>query len=397
MKRPSYETDAYLTSLDTEVVEVGESDAVPFAETDDTVFYPEGGGQPADHGSLGGVEVVDVRKDGEVIRHLLASPVERGPVRLELDWPRRYDHMQQHTAQHVLTTLAQRDFGWPTLAFHLGPVVSDIELDAPQLDRRQLARLEDAVAAEIRAARPVSIRYAGHDQMEALGVRSRLLPQGFEGTLRLVEIQGLDLNTCGGTHVGNTAEIGTVAIIGTEPMRGGTRVYWVAGDRVRRRMSQHEVRNHQLRSILDTADEELPEVVALRLDREKALAGENRRLKAELAAAVADSLVGGSAAVMTGHWEQRDMAFLQELAKLLVAVAPDRVALLAAGPRDDGFFIVVAAEETKLDLAEAGARVAAILGGRGGGRPPFFQGKATDLGRFEEAVASLRNELKVQS
>jgi alanyl-tRNA synthetase len=397
MDRPAYEIDAYLTVLDTEVIEVGEEGGTPFAVTADTIFYPEGGGQPADRGTLGGVAVVDVRKSGDAIRHVLASPASPGPTRLELEWPRRYDHMQQHTAQHILTTVAQRDFGWPTLAFHLGPTVSDIELDVAALDRASLTDLEDAAMAEIREARPISVRSARPDQMDELGVRSRLLPAGFEGTLRLVEIDGLDLNTCGGTHVGNTAEIGTVAITGTEPMRGGTRVFWVAGDRVRRRLAEHEARNHRLRSLLDTADVELPDVMALRLDREKALAGENRRLKAELAAAVADSLLAGSTGVMTGHWEQRDMAFLQELAKLLVDRAPDRVALLAAGPRNDGSFVVVVAEETKLDLAETGARVAAILGGRGGGRPPFFQGKATDLGRFDEAVASLRNELKVQS
>ncbi len=112
MTRLSYETDAYLTDLDTEIIETGEEAGRPFAVTADTVFYPEGGGQPADLGTLAGIEVVDVSKVGHQIRHFLASPVATGPVHLELDWARRWDHMQQHTAQHLLTTIAQGRFGW---------------------------------------------------------------------------------------------------------------------------------------------------------------------------------------------------------------------------------------------------------------------------------------------
>jgi alanyl-tRNA synthetase len=136
--------------------------------------------------------------------------------------------------------------------------------------------------------------------------------------------------------------------------------------------------------------------MALRLDREKALSGENRHLRAELANAAADHLAAGNEAVMWSYWHNRDMAFLQELSKALVSRAPDRVALLAAGPRDDGFFLIVAAEETGVDLAATGAEVAAILGGRGGGRAPFFQGKATELGRFDEAVEYLCRTFNVQ-
>jgi len=393
MDRLAYESDAYLTILDTEVVEVGESDGVPFAVTADTIFYPEGGGQPADRGTLAGVGVVDVRKESGAVRHLLAAPAEKGPARLVIGWPRRFDHMQQHTAQHLITTVAQRVFGWPTLAFHLGPSVSDIELDVPGLEQDQLDALEDAVAEEIRAGRQVSSRYARQDQMGELGVRSRLLPEGFEGELRLVEIEGLDLNTCGGTHVRNTAEIGTVAILGTEPMRGGIRIFWVAGDRVRRRMAAHEARNLELRALLDSADDDLPDVVELRLAREKDLAGENRRLVTELATAVAEELLADGGPVVSGHWQRHDMAFLQQLAKILLARAPERVALLAAGPEDDGVFLIVAGETTGLDLGPVGAGVASILGGRGGGRIPFYQGKATALDRLDEAVEYLHNTL----
>lgn len=128
MGRKAYESDAFRGELDTEVIEVGRDGDRPFAVTTDTIFYPEGGGQPADHGAMGVVEVVDVQKSGDGIRHYLSGELSAGPVHMTLDWARRLDHMQQHTGQHLLTVVALESFGWPTTAFHLGPSVSDIEL-----------------------------------------------------------------------------------------------------------------------------------------------------------------------------------------------------------------------------------------------------------------------------
>jgi len=394
MDRPAYQRDAYLTELDTEVVEVGIEEGGDYAVTADTVFYPEGGGQPADRGTMAGVQVVDVRTTDGVVRHLLSEPVAVGPVHQALDWQRRLDHMQQHTAQHLVTAIALERFGWPTTAFHLGPSTSDIELDVPELSRGDLDRLEDAVAGEIAAARPVRTRYAASDRMEELGVRSRILPQGFSAEeLRLVEIEGIDLNTCGGTHVRCTAEIGAVSLLGTEAMRGGTRVFFVAGRRVRRRMAAHERRNARLRAILDSGDEDLPDVVQLRIDREKQLARDRRRLLDELAEAEAASLAALPDPVVARHWDDRDMEYLQRLARRLVEVSPSGVALLTAGAEGEGFFVVAVGSEAPIDLAAAGGKVAAVLGGRGGGAKGVYQGKASDLSPRGRAVELLRRLL----
>ena len=292
MERLAYQSDAALTELDTEIIEIGRDDDCPFAVTTDTIFYPEGGGQPADRGTMGGVEVVDVQKVDGVVRHFLNGEVPLGPVHQVLDWRRRFDHMQQHTGQHLLTAVALGRFGWATTAFHLGPTTCDIELDVAALSEEELRLLEDAVAKEIPAARPVTVRYAQMDEMEALGVRSRALPDGHTGEIRLVEIDGLDLNTCGGTHLRSTAEIGALALRGAETMRGGTRVFFAAGDRVRRRLAEHEGRNLRLRSLLDAADDDLPELIELHLGREKQLVRERRRLVAELARTEVERLRG---------------------------------------------------------------------------------------------------------
>ncbi|HSL19302.1 MAG TPA: alanyl-tRNA editing protein [Methylomirabilota bacterium] len=389
MERPAYERDAYLSEFDTEVVEVGRDGERPWAVTADTIFYPEGGGQPADRGRMGGVEVVDVRNVDGAIRHCLSRELAPGPVRQELDWSRRFDHMQQHSGQHLLTVVALQRFGWPTTAFHLGPELSDIELDVPSLGGDDLRRLEDAVNEEIRAAHPIVVRYAAIGEMETLGVRSRMLPEGLTGELRLVGIEGLDLNTCGGTHVRSTAEIGALALVGTEAMRGGTRLHFVAGDRLRRRLAAHEARNVRLRTLLDAADDDLPALVELRIGREKEMARERRRLLAELASAEAERLAVGPEGVLTAHWDDRDLPFLQEVGKALVALAPERVALLSSGCGAGGAFLVVAPEASGLDLASVGPELCALLDGRGGGRAPFFQGKAAAVDRRGDAAALL--------
>ena len=391
MARFAYERDAYLTELDTEVLEVGEDKGRPFAITADTVFYPEGGGQPADRGTMGGAEVADVVRVAGAVRHILSVPLAIGRVRQRIDWSRRFDHMQQHTAQHMLTALALARFGWPTTAFHLGPRVSDIELDVPELGRDDLGGLENAVNQGIRAARRVTVRYEPTSRMAELGVRSRILPQDFAADeLRLVEIEGIDLNTCGGTHVASTAEIGAVALLGVEPIRGGTRAFFVAGDRVRGRLGEHEQRNARLRSILDSADDDLPDVVELRIAREKQLARDRRRLIEELAEEVASSLAIDPEPVVVRHWDDRDIEFLQKLGRRLVAIAPSKVALLTAGAGGDGVFVIAAGPGAAVDVALVGSEVAALMDGRGGGSGGVFQGRASRPTRRGEAADLLR-------
>ena len=388
---PAFHRDQFLEELDTEVIDTGEEEGRPYAVLADTLFYPEGGGQPADRGQLNEASVIDVQKDGDRIRHYLDRPAQTGPAHLALDWRRRWDHMQQHTAQHVLTAVALRDFGWRTTAFHLGPEVSDIELEVPKLERRDLDHLEQAVADEIRANRRVTYKEAQVEDFDRLGVRSRRLPEGFAGTVRLVDIEGLDLNTCGGTHLRSTAEIGTLCLLGTEPMRGGNRVFFLAGDRVRSRMAAHEARNQQLRSLLDTGDDELADVISLRMAREKDLARTTRRLSEELAEAAALSLATRPDPVIDAHWNERDMAFLQKVARTLAETCPAKAALLTAEPGDGAVFAVFAGGASGIDLAEVGPRIAETLGGRGGGRSPIFQGKAESLANRDEALRILRD------
>ncbi len=388
---PAYERDPYLKELKTEVLETGMEGGVPFAVLADTILYPEGGGQPADRGWLGEVQVTDVQRREGKVRHSLARPVEPGPVTVRLDWSRRFDHMQQHTGQHLLTAVAADRFGWPTTAFHLGERICDVELGVAALAAADLEALEAAVAEKIRAALAVSTRRVTQTEFAGLAVRTRGLPAGHEGDVRLVEIAGTDLNTCGGTHVRSTAEVEVVKLLGAEPMRGGTRLTFVAGGRVRARLGAHEARSARLRTLFGAPDEEIVAVAEAKLEQLQASEKRARGLEEELAGAVAVALAASPDRVVSAHFEGKDAAFLQALARRLVEGAPAKAALLTASDGGRSLFAVAVGEEVRLDVQAAGREVAALLAGRGGGAGRAFQGKAGSLAEREGAVARLRD------
>jgi len=387
----AYERDPRLTRLDTEVASAGETGGHPFVVLADTILFPEGGGQPCDRGTVAGVAVLDVRKSDDGIRHVLAGPVCSGPVTVELDWQRRFDHMQQHTAQHLLTAVADKRYGWHTTAFHLGERVSDIELDVAGLSAEQVAELEEAVAAEIRAARSVTARRVEAEEFARLPVRTRGLPDGHTGSIRLVEIEGIDLNTCGGTHCGSTAELEALKLLGTEPLRGGTRLFYAAGTRLRRLHEAHHQRNAQLRSLLGASDDELVPRLSAKLEQMKDAERAVRKLEEELATVSAAALAAGPEPVLVGHWPRQDLPFLQGVARAVARQVPDRVVFLTCGEGNSGAFVVGAGEEANIDLPAVGPRVADLLGGRGGGSAGIFQGKATRLSRRTDVEDLLRN------
>ena len=387
---PCYELDPCLRTLDTQVLRAWVEEGQSWAVLEDTVLYPEGGGQPCDRGTANGIEVLEVRSHAGELRHRLAAPLAEGPVALVLDWARRFDHMQQHTGQHLLTALAQDRFGWPTMAFHLGEEVSDVELAVPTLTPGDRARLEEAIAQEIRAARPVRARRVDAEGYAREKVRSRGLPDGHVGDIRLVEIEGVDLNTCGGTHLRHTGELESMVLLGTEPLRGGLRLFFVVGGRVRRRLAAHEARTAALRGLLGAPDAELVAVLQGKL--EQALGAEKRlrRTEEELAEALAGGLAAAPGVLAEAHLGERDMAFLQRLARLVLTAAPAKTVFLTAEAAGQGIFLLSAGSEAALDIPALGRGVAEALGAKGGGSGKSFQGKAPDLVGRAQAVALLQ-------
>jgi alanyl-tRNA synthetase len=198
---------------------------------DRTAFYPTSGGQPHDLGTLGGQPVIEVIDEGERIVHVTAAPVlASGNISGEIDWSRRYDHMQQHTGQHLLSAVFAERFGFQTLSFHMGSEVSTIELATAELSESQIDEAERQANVIASESRPVHIRFE-----EAAAVDGLRKPSERSGTLRIIEIDGLDRSACGGTHVRSSSETAPLQIRKAEKIRGNVRIEFVCGLRAVKR------------------------------------------------------------------------------------------------------------------------------------------------------------------
>jgi misacylated tRNA(Ala) deacylase len=369
--------------LDTEVLSCEPAGDHYSVVLSDTILYPEGGGQPADRGRIAGVEVLDVQRVSEAVVHTTVGPVS-GAVRVEVSWARRFDHMQQHTAQHLLTAIAHDRFGWSTTSFHLYEERCDIELDTPGIAPFERDELQARVNAEIRSARPVGIRVVDPETLAQLNVRIRGLDPSLQ-QIRLIDIQGVDLNTCGGTHVSNTAEIGGIQLLETEGIRGGTRLYFIAGDRIGASLRACLTREASLSRILSTGPSGHVAAVEKLLSDSKSANKVHRATQAELATCLGAELARSEAPVLTLHRDTADLGFLNQVATSARALCPDKPLLLTSGTAS-GVFLAIAAPEVLAPIRDA---LLAVFDGRGGGPPGRLQGRGARIDRRSSAVELL--------
>lgn len=375
--------DAYRRTAEGTVLAVRTGDR-PAVALDATIFFPAGGGQPCDLGTLGGASVVDVREDDGVIWHALdpafAPPAVGARVAQELDWPRRFDHMQQHTGQHILSQAFLRVLGARTLAVHMGASCT-LDVDVPAPAPEAFARVEELANAVVFENRPVLVRAVEPAEADLLGLRR---PPRQAGRLRIVEVAEFDRSACGGTHVQATGEVGVVLLRGWERYKGGTRVEFACGARAVRdaRAMRRLLREAALP--LSVGAHELPEAVARLRERAHDLEKQLVRARERLLELEAEVLLeaarpGGAAgaaspALVTAVFAARPMEEVRALARAVTQRGP-AVALFAV---DHGRRLVVARSPGLRADAAAILRVAlARFGGRGGGTPEAAEGAAT--------------------
>jgi alanyl-tRNA synthetase len=367
--------DAYQKSLETELLSLESHETGLRAYLKDTILYPEGGGQPADCGQINGVEVKDVQRDeaGQPY-HVLSGTLTQGPVNVVLDWERRFDHMQQHTAQHLITALALHHLEIPTVGFHIGPEDTTLDLGTAHLATAQLEQLEGWVNKAIGNNHAVCQRVVSKEEITALGVRSRRLPSGHSGEIRVIEIESLDLNTCGGTHVASTGELQMVKFLGTEKMRGNVRLHYVAGHRVRSGFQRLLNNKSALTHLLSAGADEHASLVEKLLKESRKASREQRKMREALAESIADSILKEGDSACHWHWEYGGNKMLQTVAKVLDQRGDDKLVLLTSGDeKGGGFFLLRGLKE---QVTALGPEVARLLSGRGGGSNGRYQGRA---------------------
>jgi alanyl-tRNA synthetase len=391
-----YYTDPYCASFEATVTQVLTHEGRPAVALDRTAFYPSSGGQPFDLGTLGAARVVDVvdRDDG-VLAHVLDVPLDEGAhVTGAIDWERRFDHMQQHTGQHVLSAAFDRVLHNRTMSFHMSSDVSTIDLE------REV--LPDAIASAERDAnrvvwddRPVSIRFVTAEEAAALPLRKEPVRGG---SLRIIDITDFDLSACGGTHVARTGAIGIIAVTGWERFRGGTRLTFVCGNRALRMFRTYRDAVTGSIRLLSVIPEELPGAI----DRVQTEARDLRRtMKAlqeslashEAARFVAEAPVVNGVRLVARAIEGWDAAGLKAIAAS--AAAGESVAVALFSTASPAVAVIARSREVKADAQAALKALVAEFGGRGGGKADLAQGGGLtgDVGRI---VAAARTALEAQ-
>lgn len=224
----TYYSDPYITKWETDVEEVKEKDGKYYVTLAETTFYPEGGGQPSDKGTIDGIELIDLIEENGIILHVLPGAPSGKKVKCEIDWGRRFDHMQQHTGQHLLSAVFYNLYKGETSSFHLGEDYVSIDISLGEISADIANRVELAVNEYIYKDLQVKTYIIKPEEVSKYPLRK--LPPA-EESIRIVEIDSIDYSPCCGTHVRRTGEIGIIKILKTEKYKGITRVYFKCGSR----------------------------------------------------------------------------------------------------------------------------------------------------------------------
>ncbi len=374
-----YYRDAYLREFKAQVLDVKDT----VAYLDRSAFYPSSGGQPFDLGWLGDARVIDVIDEDERVGHKLDKPVGLGDIEATIDWPRRFDHMQQHTGQHLLSAVIEDLFGIKTVSFHLGQDSATIDVVASTLDAKQVERMEDRVNEVVFENRPVTVTF----EESPKGLRKA---SERTGILRVVSIEGLDRSACGGTHVRATGEIGAILIRKLDKAHGNTRIEFLCGGRAVRRARTDFDAISRIALCLSSPLDETPALVRAQTDRLQEADKLRRRLAGELSQLQGRDLYQSAAPDAGGFRRVVERGSLSEETRLkaqafaagskavFVALSEQPPSILFAVSADSG---IHAGDVLKAALSKAG--------GRGGGNSAVAQGTAPTADTLEEVLRNL--------
>jgi alanyl-tRNA synthetase len=388
-----YYHDSYLTDFRARVVDVSPDATSPDRRRvylDRTAFYPTSGGQPFDTGELAGFKVLEVIDEGDRIAHLLDGALAEAEVAGRIDRDRRFDHMQQHTGQHLLSAVLVELFHAPTVSFHLGAETCTIDV-AGALKLEQLREVERRANEIVFENRPVTIRF--QDSSEDLGLRK---PTEREGLVRIISIDNLDRSACGGTHVRATGEIGPILLRKLDRIRGNLRIEFLCGGRaVARARADFDALSHIARAFSSPLDE-TPVLVDGQRDRLQESERTRRRLSTELAQASGRALYGETVAGPDGI--RRTLRHVESLGEEIRVEAQTfttsgRAIFVALSESPPAILLAVSAD-SGVNSGEVLKRLLSATGGRGGGNATLAQGSLPSATALQELAESLSQELK---
>ena len=368
----------------------------PAIELDRSAFYPTSGGQRHDTGWIeaeGGqrLRVSEVAEEGDRVIHYIEADALKVPpgtkVHAMIDAARRRDHMQQHSGQHVLSAAFIELFNMPTVSFHMGDDSCTIDLQTPGLTDAQMEQAERRANEIVMNDVPVGIRFASLEEAKTLGLRK--IPPDVGDELRLIDIRGVDLTACGGTHVARTGEIGAILLRKFEKVKQGMRVEFVCGERAVRTARRDFTTLTAAAALFSAQIYDVPAQITKLQEENKAVQKQEKRTQEEVAELMAAQLVTeaqqvGSVKLVRRLFPDRDVAFVKLLAQKLTT-RPDTLALLASGAGQPGVVFAQSAGGP-FNMGALLKDALTQVGGRGGGSKDLAQGGVPDAASAEKVL-----------
>ena len=380
-----YYHDAYLTDFRAHVVERADDGRRIYLER--TAFYPASGGQPNDAGEIAGIPVLDVIDEDKRIAHITSGAIQGVEVDCRIDWTRRFDHMQQHTGQHLLSAALVELYGVETVGFHMGAESSTIDLATAALGADQVLAVETHVNQRVAENHPVAIAF--EEATEAHGLRR---PSERDGELRIVSIEGLDRSPCGGTHVRATGEIGPILIRKLDKIRGNVRIEFLCGARAVRRARADFDALSRIAKMLSAPLDDSPSLVAALREAGETAEKARQRLALELARfrgrEMYEAALAGPDGLRRGVHRQPSGS-LEEVRGLAQGFTAQPKAVFVGAVEDPPAVLLAVSADTGLNAGELLKTALAKHGGRGGGSAVLAQGSVAS----PQALASVLKEL----
>jgi len=384
-----YLDDQYLRQFTSAVSHITETGNKPGIVLEKTLFYPSSGGQPHDTGTINGIPVIDVFEDeNRRVVHLLAQPVAGAQVKGRINWQRRFDHMQQHTGQHLLSQAFLRAGNAQTRSFHMGDQSATIDLNQAGFSMKTIAAVEDLANQIIYENRPVIARIIGKNELDRYPVRK---PPAVDDNIRIVEIKDFDYSPCGGTHCSRTGEIGMVKIRRFENYKGGARIHFLCGQRA---LKDYQAKSKIIRQIggyLSAAETDLYNNIKKNRDELKSLQRDYSNLNTRYLHYEAQALFAGrqeinAINIIVKTFEGRHPQELKSLARKVMENFPNTVILFGTRAEGKASLLFMRPEAVAGDMAKLMQDACTVINGRGGGRPQQAQGGGPAADKLETAL-----------
>jgi alanyl-tRNA synthetase len=396
MTKKLYLDNPYRQHCRAEIVEQTQFHSKPAIILDQTVFYPTSGGQPHDTGRISAVEVIDVFEDHkQQIVHLLEKPLKGSTVVCEINWERRFDHMQQHSGQHVLSQALLRTAQADTISFHLGAQSSTIDIDQSGLTPETIFRAEQYANRIIFENRDIIGHMVSKSQINRFPIRK---PPTVDNHIRILEIKDFDYSPCGGTHCSQSGQIGILKIRRHENYKGGTRIHFVCGFRALKDYQKKTELLKQLSSALSTAETDLLRNLTKLKKELKTLSGERNDLNKKLLDYEADSLISegkqqANIRLIKKIFNYRQQKEIKLLARKILEKSPNTVILFGITTRANAQLHFQCTEDFACDMVPLMKTACSIIKGRGGGQPLQAQGGGPAAEKLEEALQGAEDML----